>query len=379
MAYTLEDFVKLNPNYTKSYNPNTRQANVTNTKTGKSINFTSGQGQQYGLGDIERDSNVISDLNKFTSYFNNANSSNNTSYESPYSRDIAKTLRTIQNNKSFSYDPSKDEGLQAAQENAMDAVSRAAARRGMLYSNSNKSQLGKSALALVPEFRQQAYNEYQTQNQNMYNTLSSLLNLENQAYGQYRNTLSDQRYTDETTYNRNLQQQQLQAERDLQATQLQQQQLDNALNRVNSLGYVDSVASQVLGIPVGTPSYQASKAAQDRKLQLQISQQDAANRMAQIQAQNQASMNRLITQQNYQSQQQQDEQSQENSVNDLYNTMYTAIDQGVAEDFLKKNRQTIINEYGSNVYKDLQRIYNSTLAKEPSAFEQYYQQLLGNE
>lgn len=377
MAYTLEDFVKLNPNYKKSYNPTTRQANVTNTKTGKSINFTSGQGQQYGLGDIERDSNVISDINKFTSYFNNAN--NNTSYESPYSRDIAKTLRTIQNNKSFSYDPSEDEGLQAAQESAMDAVSRAAARRGMLYSNSNKSQLGKSALALVPEFRQQAYNEYQAQNQDMYNTLSSLLNLENQAYGQYRDTLSDQRYTDETTYNRNLQQQQLQVEQEYKAAQQQQQQFENAVALSNQLGYVPNEAAIILGVPAMTPTFQAKEAIANRKAEIQLESQRAANAMAQIDARSEASMNRLITQQNYQSQQQQDEQSQENSVNDLYNTMYTAIDQGVAEDFLKKNRQTIINEYGANVYKDLQRIYNSTLSKEPSAFEQYYQQLLGNE
>ncbi len=114
-------------------------------------------------------------------------------YESPYSSDIAKALRSISNMGSFSYDPSSDEGLQAAQDEAIAGVSRGAARRNMLYSDTNKSQMGKSALALVPQFEQNAFNRYQGQLGNLFNQLSTLTGLENQNYGRYRDTLNDQR------------------------------------------------------------------------------------------------------------------------------------------------------------------------------------------
>lgn len=114
-------------------------------------------------------------------------------YESPYSSDIAKALRSISNMGSFSYDPSSDEGLQAAQDEAISGVSRGAARRNMLYSDSNKSQMGKAALALVPQFEQNAFNRYQGQLGNLFNQLSTLTGLENQNYGRYRDTVNDQR------------------------------------------------------------------------------------------------------------------------------------------------------------------------------------------
>jgi hypothetical protein len=113
-------------------------------------------------------------------------------YESPYSTDITNALKAISNMGSFSYDPGEDEGLKAAQDEAISGVSRGAARRNMLYSDSNKSQMGKAALALVPQFEQNAFNKYQTQLGNLFNQLSTLTNLENQAYGRYRDTVSDQ-------------------------------------------------------------------------------------------------------------------------------------------------------------------------------------------
>lgn len=43
------------------------------------------------------------------------------------------------------------------------------------------------------------------------------------------------------------------------ASQQQQQQVDNAMNRVNLMGSVDAAASAILGLPVGTPSWQANQ------------------------------------------------------------------------------------------------------------------------
>lgn len=106
-------------------------------------------------------------------------------YQSPYADQIGDTLSAISNRGRFRYDPEDDRGLQAAQENATDAVSRAAARRNMLYSSSNKSQMGKAALALVPQFEQNAFSRYQQEGSNLYNQLSALSGLENTAYSQY--------------------------------------------------------------------------------------------------------------------------------------------------------------------------------------------------
>jgi hypothetical protein len=41
-------------------------------------------------------------------------------------------------------------------------------------------------------------------------------------------------------------------------SQQEQQQMDNAMNRINLMGYVDEYASQITGLPVGTKSWQAN-------------------------------------------------------------------------------------------------------------------------
>lgn len=235
--YTIDDYIKTNNQFKKGYDANTNTAYLTDTKTGKTLSFLSGQGQEYGFGGIKNGSNVISDLNKLNSFFNtpattenkspdiptlnnmaNTNNSANTTnaantntfksdydpktleylskmqnrqYTSPYAQDITDTLAKIQNMQNFNYNPETDAGLGAAQESAQNSVSRGAARRGMLYSDSNKSQMGRAALELVPQFRNQAFQEYQNQQGNMYNQLSALNNLENAAYQRYQGEGAD--------------------------------------------------------------------------------------------------------------------------------------------------------------------------------------------
>jgi hypothetical protein len=234
MAYTIDDYLKTNRAFQKSYDPNTNMATLTNTNTGKTLSFLSGQGQEYGLGGIQNGSNVISNLKKLQDYFNtpvktenttptvptlntvtntvnaqNNNQSNNYAsqydpktlalltkmqdrqYTSPYAQNITDALAKIQNYQNFNYNPTTDQGLQTAQDEAQSATSRAAARRGMLYSDSNKSQMGKSALTLVPQFRNQAYQEYSNDRANAYNQLQALQNLENVAYQKYQGEGTD--------------------------------------------------------------------------------------------------------------------------------------------------------------------------------------------
>jgi hypothetical protein len=108
----------------------------------------------------------------------------------------------IQNRKSFSYNPDKDESFQAASDAAMSAVSRAAARRNMLYSDSNKAQMGQASMALVPQFEAAAYNKYQQEGNDLTTLLTSLQGLENKAYGQYRDKVGDIVDADQTAYDR---------------------------------------------------------------------------------------------------------------------------------------------------------------------------------
>lgn len=276
MAYTLADFVKLNPIYQKRYDPNTSTSYVKNTKTGKEVSFGVGQGQQYGIGALQNGSQIIEDPNKLIS------SLSQPQYQSPYSEKITGTLSAISNRPAFSYDPSNDTGLQAAQNAATDAVSRAAARRGMLYSDSNKSQMGQAAMALVPQFEQAAYNRYRQEGDDLFNQLGYLSNLENQSYGQYRDTIGDERYDKEFDY---------QIGRDRVADE--RAELATQLQRISTLGYVDERASSVLGMPVGTISPEERQAAADRALQLQMSREGNAAAMARLNASNAADLQRL--------------------------------------------------------------------------------------
>jgi len=100
-------------------------------------------------------------------------------YKDPYADKINSLLDKYLGMGSFSYDPSSDAGLEAAQGDAMAAVDRNAARRGMIYSDSNKSQLGKSALSLIPQFRDAARSEYQSGLGNIINQLQTLQGLSN--------------------------------------------------------------------------------------------------------------------------------------------------------------------------------------------------------
>jgi len=194
MAYTLDEFLKLNKGFTKNWDQATNTAGVTNTNTGQSINFAAGQGSDYGLGGLENQSHIITDLNKFNTSIGNipevkpvesVSVEPVNAYESPYSTDITNTLASITNRPAFSYDAASDQGLQAAQESAMSAVSREAARRGMIYSDSNKSQLGKSSMALIPQFQETAYNQYDQQGRDLYSQLDALSTLEGQNYNKY--------------------------------------------------------------------------------------------------------------------------------------------------------------------------------------------------
>jgi len=80
----------------------------------------------------------------------------------------------------------------------------------------------------------------------------------------------------------------LQFQQEQQAAAQQDRELDRAWQRVQMLGYVDNIASITLGIPAGTPSYQAQQTYEARKHDIRMQQM-----------QNQAAMQRLQEQMAY--------------------------------------------------------------------------------
>jgi peptidoglycan hydrolase-like protein with peptidoglycan-binding domain len=118
-------------------------------------------------------------------------------YKDPYADKINALLDKYLSMDNFSYDPSKDAGLEAAQGDAMAAVDRNAARRGMIYSDSNKSQLGKSALSLIPQFEQAAFSKYQSGLGNILNQLQELQGMSTTGYNRNRDLIDDTRYNTE--------------------------------------------------------------------------------------------------------------------------------------------------------------------------------------
>jgi hypothetical protein len=129
-------------------------------------------------------------------------------YVDPFAEKLSAALDRYLNAGSFSYNPSSDAGLKAAQQNAMAAVDRNAARRGMLYSDSNKSQLGQASMALIPQFEAAAFNKWQSGMDKLFRDIQTLQGLSTAGYNKYRDTVGDTRYADETKYNRGLTEQQ---------------------------------------------------------------------------------------------------------------------------------------------------------------------------
>ncbi len=200
-------------------------------------------------------------------------------YASPYSAQIDRLFNEIQNNPEFSYDPEGDALYQAlkgqytalGQQAMKDTSAQIAAQTGGIASsyaasagaqayNNYMNQLA----GYIPELQQLAYEMYQNDLNQKYQQFDALNALENQAYGKYRDELSDyytdynnaynqfineqnqQNYLNEIEYQKQqneLAQQNWQKQFDYQAQQdlLKQQ---NYLNEIEYERYLNDIAQQ---------------------------------------------------------------------------------------------------------------------------------------
>jgi peptidoglycan hydrolase-like protein with peptidoglycan-binding domain len=120
----------------------------------------------------------------------------------------------------FSYNPAKDKALQQDIKATSLAVMEQANERGILYGTPTGEAITQSTIGLTGSYRQQAYDRYLGQ------------------------------------------------------VNMRRQEINDAMTRVQTLGYVDNYTSKILGIPPGTPSYQAQKDANDFQQQLALMEAD---------------------------------------------------------------------------------------------------------
>jgi hypothetical protein len=116
----------------------------------------------------------------------------------------------------FSYNPKKDRALQQDIAATNQAVMEAANERGILYGTGTSESMARSTIGLTAQYRQRAFDRYQAK------------------------------------------------------VNTRRAEIDDAMNRINTLGYADNYAASILGIAPGTPSYQAQRDADQRKQQLRM-------------------------------------------------------------------------------------------------------------
>lgn len=158
-------------------------------------------------------------------------------YKSPVANNIQDLLAQYQNREKFSFDPTNNPTLQANSKIAGDAAYQHAANNNMLFADSTKAKAAE-AIAQVyaqqaPQIEQMKYNQYQSEGDDILQQISTLLGVDNNEYGRYRDTVGDSnqaqstqtsntanllqtllglqntqkadaRYEDETDYSRNL-------------------------------------------------------------------------------------------------------------------------------------------------------------------------------
>ena len=127
-------------------------------------------------------------------------------YQSTWQDQLNQIIQQIQNREKFSYDLNGDALYQQYKDQAttqgklamMDTMGQAAAMTGG-YGNSYAQSVGQQAYQgylqglndKIPELYQLALNQYNTEGQALYDQASLIAGMEDQAYGRYRDNVSD--------------------------------------------------------------------------------------------------------------------------------------------------------------------------------------------
>lgn len=189
-------------------------------------------------------------------------------------------LRQIQELTGQPVRPEDYPGYQGMQEASQQQAAKASQQametlnqRGILNSTVTRDQVSEieqqAMIQLMPRLFELAYGMRQDQ-------IGQLMNLLNTYSG-----LGQQEYEREVESQRWFYEQQVAQQ--AAAIEAEEQKVRAAWDRVKNLGYVDNSASVALGIPVGTPTYEAQKDVENRLHQLELAKQDNAAQLQRTQ------------------------------------------------------------------------------------------------
>lgn len=203
-------------------------------------------------------------------------------YQSPYANSMNNIVSQLIG-RQFNYNPQTDTAFQQASKelgrNTMEQMN----ERGILNSTVTENQVQQGIANMMPQYEEKAYNRFQQETDNLYKMANFLQALDTQAYNQYKNQndrlfdiadfigkLDDKSfdqyktavdmYYNERDYNYKVRQDQIAKK---------QKDIENAWERTRELGYVGNDSSIILGIPVGTRTYQAQQDVVRRQQELE--------------------------------------------------------------------------------------------------------------
>jgi peptidoglycan hydrolase-like protein with peptidoglycan-binding domain len=210
-------------------------------------------------------------------------------YESPFASQLTDIQGKIQNTAPFTYDPNADQGYQSylntqrtegqrASSDTMGEMSAMTGGRLNTWAASAASQVAQEymskASAAMPQFRQQALSEYNTNLQNLYNFADMIFKMDNETYGRWKDNYEFSYKTAVDTYNA-----------DMDKIEVERKKIQDAWDRTSELGYVDNESSITLRVSAGTLSKQAREAKEEQENKLELEAQQHKYNLAQINAQ----------------------------------------------------------------------------------------------
>lgn len=278
-------------------------------------------------------------------------------YKRPYDDQIKSLLQSTMTK--FEYNPDNDPLLKKAVEYADKRLLEQMNSRGILSSTLTVDNLAKVKEDLIPQYQQIAMEQYYKNLDNAFRQIGVFQQLNQDDYSQYYNMVSksidvldkvNQNTIDTWKNTFTFMSDILGKKADLitKEANAKRDDIKMALDKVNSLGYVDNESSLVLGLPVGTPSYKAQADA--------LSRYDEYNKMA-LQAKDEKEKIRLQGENTVKEIQAKAEiKNQEEGLMAAASNIDAQLRQysaSQARDYVVKNTSEILKQTGSAGYKYL--------------------------
>lgn len=174
-------------------------------------------------------------------------------YQSAYANTISELVNSILNSR-FEYNPEEDDLLQLATKYSTQQTFESMNARGILNSSMTGERVAKVIADLTYQYQQLAREDFEREFNRMLNVANVIMTLDNTEY---------QRWIDDRNYK-------YQLKKDEYEKHLQE--IQEAWNRVDTLGYVDNSASLLVGLPVGTLSKEARQRMEAKQDEIELYQ-----------------------------------------------------------------------------------------------------------